>query len=453
MKNSNLFNIGTKVFGIVAMMALLMIFSHFAAAATGIIYAIGAPVAGAPVTVQATETGSPELNRDAISKIVTKMRPATTPLDTMLREIDRAVAIKSFKTEYFAVDHRPFYDTVATAYTATGDGQTTYDLVVNNIGMWAADDTCMFYGVAGSDTLDLQCFIISRNVSANTIKIQPLNGPAGSGTTAGEIILPASIPISTRIVRCGAAKNELDAQTSPYAIIPVPAYNYAQIFMAQVEEGWYQSVHEKEVNWSFPDYQAQSIYDMRATIELSYLFGVRALFNDKVNAIQRYTTGGAIRFITKALEYGTGGSDRTIDNSTFVDWNKSIFVGNSGSDTRILLGGDGLMANLMKVDTVLKQIEAKNTQVKFGVTFNEIETNHGKLLFKRHPLFEQAGWTDKGIVLDMNHIEKHTYKPMSTRTLDLKASGQRNVNAVLIEEASALIVRYPDTHAIIAPKA
>ena len=111
------------------------------------------------------------------------------------------------------------------------------------------------------------------------------------------------------------------------------------------------------------------------------------------------------------------------------------------------------MANLMKVDTVLKQIEAKSTEVVYGIRFNKIETNHGVLLFKRHPLLALAGWSERGIVLDLNYIEKHTFKPMATRKLSLKESGQRNVDAVVIEETTGLILRYPDTHAIIKPKA
>jgi len=455
MKRINLFKIAANVFGLFFIMAALACFSTVLAFGGTVIYALitGAVIQADPVTVAGVKAGSADLDKDYVSKKVTQMKPAATPLDTIMRQIPTQVDCKSFVSEYYAVDSRPFYDTVNTAYVSQGDGALVADLKVNNISMWSADDTVMFNGVTGVDGLDLVCFIISKNVSAQTVKIQPLNGPAGSGTTDGEMILPASIPKDTRMVRCGACKHELDAQTTPYAIIPVKAENYLQIFMAQVEESTFQKIHEKEVDWGFSDYEAQNIYDMRATMENSFIFGVKRKFSDNTNAKERYTTGGAIRYITKALEYGTGGLDRTIDNATFVDWNQSIFQGNSGSDTRVLFGGDGLMANLMKVDTVLKQIEAKSTEVVYGIRFNKIETNHGVLLFKRHPMLSLAGWSERGIVLDLNYIEKHTFKPMGTRKLSLKESGQRNVDAVVIEEATGLILRYPDTHAIIKPKA
>ena len=453
MKKINIFKLGATLLGLTLLVTVFSFVSTALAAGSGLVYGVGAVVAGDPVTVEAVKTGSPDLDMNYVSQLITEMRPAATPLDTMLRTINKASDIKSFVSDYYAVDTRSLYDTVKTAYTKADDGQLTYDLVVNNISMWAADDTCFFRGVAGVDGLDLGCFIISKNISATTIKIQPLNGPAGAGTTAGEMILPASIPINTRIVRGGPCKHELDAQTTPYAIIPVKDYNYMQIFMAQVEESTFQRIHQKEVNWSFSDYEAQNVYDMKATMEFSFLFGVRSKFTDGVNAKERYATGGITRFITKSLEYGLGGTDRSIDNSTFVDWTKSIFTGNSGADTRILFGGDGLMANLMKVDTIIKQQEAKNVDVKYGVTFKNIETNFGRLLFKHHPLLDQYGWGDYGIILDMNHIERHTFKPLTTRKLDLKASGTRNVDAVVIEETTGVICRYPDTHAIIAPKA
>jgi hypothetical protein len=452
MKN-NLVKIGVNIFGLVAIVAILSVFSSIVAFGGAVTYAmVGAAISAEPVTTTNVKAGSPDLDVDYISKKVVQMRPAATPLDTIMRNIGTQVSIKSFVSDYYAVDSRPLSDTVHAAYTHAGDGATTADLAVHNVTMWNTDDTCMFPTVNGADSKPLVCFIISRNVSNGTIKIQPLNGNAGAGTMDGELVLP-TIPIDSKIVRLGPAKHELDAQTSPYAIIPVKSYNYMQIFMAQVEESTFQRIHDKEVDWNFSDYESQNIYDMRATMEYSFLFGVRSKFVDKVNAKERYTTGGITRFITNALTYGTGGSDRTIDDATFVDWTKEVFTGNCGADTRLLFGGDGLMANLSKVNTVQKQIEAKATEVKWGITFQSIETNFGKLLFKHHPLFDIAGWGDNGLVLDINHIEKHTFKPMATRKLDLKASGTRNVDAVVIEETTGVITRYPDTHCIISPKA
>ena len=452
MKKNNLFKIGANVL-LAAIVAVIFVLSCGLAAGGLITIAItGAVVAGDPVTVEAAKAGS-TIDKDHVSKKVALMRPSAYPLDTVMRNIRSTTDIGAFKTEFYAVDSRPLWDTVKTGYTKEEDGATTADINVNNIQMWStADDTCMFSGITGSDGKDLVCFIISKNNENATIKVQPLNGDVGTGTMEGEIVMP-SVALNTRVVRMGPAKNELDIQTSPYGIIPVKDYNYLQIFMAQIEEGTYQRMHEKEVDWDFSDYEALNVYDMRATTNFTYWFGYRKLFSDKVNGVQRYTAGGITRSITKALTYGTGGADRSIDNTTFVEWTKSIFTGNNGSDARYLFGGDGLMANLMKVDTILKQIEAKKVAVKFGITFKEIETNFGMLYFKHEPTYDMAGWGDNGVVLDLNNIEKHTFQPMHSIELDLIKSGQRNAKAKVLTECSCPVVRNPDTHAIIRPTA
>jgi len=455
MKTNNVFRLGGMLLGVLFVAVALMFVSVFAVAGAGITYSVGAIVADTPVTMQNVKAGSPDLDKNYISKKVTEMRRSATPIDTIMRSITNGVDVKSFVSEYYAVDSRPIKDTVKTLYTKPTDGTTTADINVNNINAWSTDDTVMMYDIKGVETTDgkdLVCFVISKNVGASTIKVQPLNGKLGTNANAANMIVP-TLPLNTLLVRMGSCKHELDAQTSPYAIIPVKAYNYMQIFMAQVEESTFQKIHDKEVDWSFTDYEAQNIYDMRQTMEFSFLFGVRSKFTDLVNAKERYATGGITRFITKGLEYGTGGADRTIDDATFVDWTKSIFTGNSGSETRVFFGGDALTANISKVSTVQKQIEAKKVEVKWGIKFNQIETNFGILLYKHHSLLDHAGWGEKGIVLDINQIEKHTMKPMATRKLNLKESGQRNVDAVVLEETTGVITRYPDTHAIIGPKA
>jgi hypothetical protein len=459
MKN-NIFYYGHKIMGVTLFIALIFIFNAAFAAASGVVYAVatGAVIDGDPVTVKDVKAGS-TIDRDYVSKKITEMRPAATPLDTILRTIENQVTVASFKTEFYAVSSRDLIDTVNTAFTRDTDGAESADLIVNNITAWTEDDTCMFYGVTGGsvvtgygDGKDLVCFVVSRNVTANTIKIQPLNGPEGLNTKAGKMVLP-TIPINTKIVRMGTCKNELDAQTSPYAIVPVKDYNYLQIFMAQAEEGTFQKLHEKEVEYNFSDYEAQNIYDMRARMEYSFLFGIRKKFNDVTNLKERYTTGGLTRYITTALEYGSGGSDREIDNPTVINWTKSIFRGNSGSDRRVMFMGDSFAAAMMGADTVQRQIDAKKTERVYGVTFNLVETNFGQLLCKHHNLLDLAGWGEKAIVLDLNYVEKHTWKPMAVRQLDLKGSGQRNVIATVIEETSGAVLRYPAVHAIIGPKA
>jgi hypothetical protein len=430
----------------------------------GAIYSIttGTMITGDAVettNVQDTPPSSTFLMSE-VSQKITEMKPARTPLDTIMRSAVTKKKIESFKTEFYAVDVRPFTDTVATTYTKPGVAQQAgppivegtggvelANVIVTNIDIWSQDDTAMAVGISGSDDLNLVLFVADVDVTNSIIKVQALNGLA-----EGSLIVVPTIASTTVLVRMGNAKAEKDAQTSPYAMIPEKEYNYCQIFMAQVEESTYQAMHKKEVQWGFDDYTALNIYDMKTTIELTSLFGYRRQFTDKLGRDEKYTCGGLTRNISNTLEYGSGSTDRMVTNDTLIGWSKDIFTGNSGSDTRILFAGPALTQYISQID-FQKQLGGNQTEARWGIEWKVISTNFGKLLWKMHPLFSLIGWDDYGVVLDINNIEKHEFLPMTTREVDLKGSGQKNVQAKVLEETSCPILRYDDTHRLISPKA
>ena len=43
-------------------------------------------------------------------------------------------------------------------------------------------------------------------------------------------------------------------------------------------------------------------------------------------------------------------------------------------------------------------------------------------------------------------VTKYCHTPFSVETLDLRTSGQRNTDAVVLTEIACLTLRYPDTH-------
>ena len=297
------------------------------------------------------------------------------------------------------------------------------------------------------DESDLVLFVSSVDKAGGIIKVQAVNG-----TVSGEDTVVPILTANDQLVKMGNSKGEKDAQTAPFAIIPTKDYNYTQIFMAQMEQSLYERIHAKEVAFDFSDIEAQNVYEMKQRMEYSYLFGSRNLLIDVDSGDERYLTGGITRYITKTLEYGTGGADRTVTNDMFIDWAKEIFTGNSGSETRILFGGAALTANISKITEIQKQLDSGSTEVKFGLTFKKIETMFGNILYFMHNGLDECGWSEKGILLDVNNIGKVTFKAMNVRDVNLLESGVKNAEATVIEECSALITRYPDTHAIIQPK-
>lgn len=419
---------------------------------TGVVNAFAASaVTGEPVTTKNTREKSPDLQLDAISQKIVQMKPSRTALHTITMYAPKKT-IKSFKSDYYAVDTRGFKDTVAATYTKPADGAELASIEVADIGLWVKDDTILVKSITGTDGKALALYVSDTDKANSIVKVQALNGPNGTNANADTMIVP-TINSGTVIHRMGTAKSELDAQHDAYGIIPQKEHNYVQLFMAMVEESFYSRTQEKEVNWSFTDKEALNVYDMKAGMEASYIWGVRRQFNDVTDTEETYTTGGAYRYIDNLLEYGSGGTDRTIDRATYVNWMKKIFLGNSGSETRVLLAGGELLGSLHLVDEVAKQINAQNTLTKFGITFKRIVTNYGQLLVLHHPMFDIMGYGEDALVMDPANIEKHVRRALNTYKLDLKKPGIRLSDANVIAETSCLAWRYPDTHAWISPKA
>lgn len=399
-----------------------------------------------PVTTAAADAASDELLMNTIQQKITKIRPDSAPLDTMMRMANQRVKVESWKTEFYSVETRGIDDTVKTGFDTSASG--TYDsstnihtIELNNIHIWNVDDNILFRGINGSDSDDLVVHIVSKNASTSTVGVIALNGLGTEG-----VELP-DIPISTACVRIGNSKNEIDAQTTPYAVMPQKEYNYCQIHMAQVEESVYEAMHAKEVSWGLQDFQVESIYDMRRSAELTSLRGYRAHKYDPEGADYKFFSHGLTRYVTKEVTYTAG----SVDNDDFNSWANTIFSGNAGSARRILFAGNDFLEELATVSTYTKQVESKVSEIVLGIRFNVIETNWGILLVKRHPLFDNIGWSDRGLVLDLNNIQKHVFKPMEIRKLDLQTSGIRKTNAYVIDETFCYVLTYPDTHCVIKP--
>jgi hypothetical protein len=84
--------------------------------------------------------------------------------------------------------------------------------------------------------------------------------------------------------------------------------------------------------------------------------------------------------------------------------------------------------------------------IKWGLTFNQIVTNFGNLYIVHAEVFDQCGHEWDGMVIDLDYLTKYVHIPFHTEKLDLRRSGTRNTSAVVITEASCLVLRYPQSH-------
>lgn len=130
---------------------------------------------------------------------------------------------------------------------------------------------------------------------------------------------------------------------------------------------------------------------------------------------------------------------------TLIDLCREAFTGNNGSRRKILIAGTKLVEMLSKLDYT-KSVSAGDTVVKWGIELKEIRSNFGSLYILHSEIFDQCGHSADGFVLDPDYVTKYCHTPFSVEKLDLRSSGQRNTDAVVITEASCLVLRYPQAH-------
>ncbi len=437
-----------------------------------------AVIAGVPMTAYGSDTNSPELNREDISSSVTQMLPSRTPLDTIVRNLKRAQRANSQKIGYYQASYKPICDELddavtgagttasapASSYSKSADTEVTYIYVkVQNPDMWRNNDTLLMRnlslagskgaainGATGTHSEDVMFFVAEK--SEDVLKLIPIGGLKGksSGSNADKYIVP-NFASTTSLVRMGQAKSELDISTDPFAIYPTLNWQYCQNFMAQIEESTFQKLTQKEAQWGFSNFEAVNILSMKMEMELSMLFGSEGEYVTGNN--RTYFTRGITRDIENVLTYGSGSGNTTVTQDNYNTWLKEVFDGNNGSTNRVLFAGSGLIKSLSLVDEFTRNITSVEKDAALGVDVRKIHTYFGTLDVVLAPLFREAGWENNGLILDLEHVTKHEFVPMSVTNLDLKSAGTRNADARVIQEVSCLTLRHPDCHAIIKPKA
>lgn len=442
MKKQNFMKIARYGSILMALFAIVAVVFGSPETATGFGLAVAIP--GATTTTNTAEK-SPDLLLNTIEKKITEVAPDRAPMDNFIRQIKDRSQTNTLKVEYYAVDYKAVKDTVATAVTAAG--QDKFNLVVNNIDIWAENDTIFFDGLSGYNstgtaipTQTLGGFVYGIDRDTDTLRIQLSNGYISGGVPtlkAGD-----NIALNSVLRRGGRAGQEEDIQTTPYADMPEKEYNYMQKFMAQIEITDWAEKHEKEIPWNFSDYSRRQITNMRIEKEMSYINGIRGKITSKKNGKDVYLAGGAKQFVTGLSDW----SSESLGNPLFQKFTRECFEGNAGSDQRIMFVGDILMQKMASIDDISNQTSAKKRETNLGLTFNRINTNFGELLIVKHPLFGLQGMGNEGLVIDPAHIAERYFEPMQMIDLDLKKSGQRAVQAKVIIETSCALFRYPATH-------
>lgn len=125
---------------------------------------------------------------------------------------------------------------------------------------------------------------------------------------------------------------------------------------------------------------------------------------------------------------------------------RSTFAENSGSRRKVLMAGSDLISALNKIEHT-HVITARDQVTSWGIDFSELQSKFGKLYVVYSDIFDVMGMPGNGLIVDPEYIQKHVFIPFNVETLDLRGSGQRNCEALVMTEASCLTLRYPEAHA------
>ncbi len=444
-----------KLIIFVITMILIAILASCVGDGSGATLAVGMLIAGTdggkhvidgPLTTDLTHEGSPDLLLNEIDQQIVKIRPMSTPID----QISRYAGSKhsgSMVVDYYSVDTKPttakLIEDVDPVSEQSGDGSSPTTVIkTNNNDIFDPTDTILVqntsgYNPDGSESgQDLMLYVLSRDT--NGVTVMAVNGSNVGGVSN---CIP-EISVGTTLVRMGRAASELDVQSPQFESLPTKNRNLCQIFKMQVEQSTLQRLANKEVGWTMSDQEEAAVYDMRLGMEKSFLFGSARQLWDNNKKEHIYFTGGI---------WSQAGKDFYVESSAEFNENKMIelmrkaFTGNAGSKRKILIGGSGLISRFSKLD--YNRIITSGQHVsKWGIDFTELRSKFGCLYLMLSEVFDEVGMPDNGIIIDPEYIQKYTHIPFSTEQLNLKQSGVRNVDALVMTEASCLVLRYPKAH-------
>lgn len=416
--------------------------SALAVVAVGGVAGSGRHVTDGPLTTTVVNNESPDLLRNEIDERIVKIRPMSTPLDQISRYGGSRLC-GSMKVDYYSVDTKPVSAVVEADLEADmrlDDG--TAQVKTSNNHIFEPSTTVMVPSVLvnGSPA-------VLYVVDCDTAKGVHFKSVNYTEKVNGEdrLVVPEMLE-GTTLVRMGRAAKELDVQTTSYQALPVKASNLCQIFKAQIEQSTLVKISNKEVGWSFNDQEEAAIIDMRMGMEKNFLFGHKCQFEHPETHDDILLTGGIWTQTDNTFEYTSLKTEADL-----IALCKQAFTHNAGSSRKILLAGTGLIEQLHAIDHS-RVLSAEQTVTKWGLDFTEIHSKFGTLYVLLSEVFDQCEMPDGGMVIDPEYITKYCHIPFRSERLNLRASGVRNTDAIVITEASCLVLRYPRSHMRIVRK-
>jgi hypothetical protein len=402
------------------------------------------PVSGGTMTYGGIDDQKPEYFEEDISQKITQIRPSRYPFDNFLRHLGNDKPAYSMKVQ-FEEDGYFKRDGTITDVTLI-DGGTSATMTTTESERFNIDDIISIPSVEVNVEGQMRDLVVMvTDKSATNLTVVPL-GRTNWNTQNPESITIPSITTTDPVpaYRMSNTKSETDAQTIPKSILPDREWNYGQTQMAQLEESILsQNMRAKSGHQKFSANNTHALLNFRSECEYAAKFGPRDT-GIKDNA-QWWTMGGFTTFVNKRINYQKG----NIITENWVDWTRQAFSDIQGSDDRHLLCDQFLLADILKVPEVQRQLDGRDIEVVRGIRCRRIETDFGTMYLTFDRSLQEIGKRYYGMLVDPANVRRRVIEPLSTQPLDLDRTGQRRVKAVRMLETYSLEVRVPDSHALI----
>ena len=408
------------------------------------------PNSGAGLSADLTRAAVPGLLKDDYDTDIVKMAWASTPINAMMRDMGYKKT-ESTVFKFYSVDMRVTEDllTASKSLTAAQVGRNIparVELTVANAYHFQVTDEIVFDGVNGYtadgvETPYVYLTAIVREIKGeNTITAQFLNANP-SGQT-----IPANTPIS---ILCHAAAEE-DGSVTPIAALPEPTELFAQKFMVQTQVSDVYERSAKEVTWNKSDQDEMAVQALMEDIERAYIWGKKAYITDPVTQRKTRTCSGIVE---QMILGGSPVIDLYQEDLTFRDLMNATtetFVGNSGSNRRYGYGGCEVAPAIWGIKDFVKQVKVEDFK-NFEYDFESLRITGYKIAYLHHPMFDKGTngtYRNWMLVLDRQYVGRRVFRSMKDIELALEKTGAYDGKGTVWSEISAVVLKYPKTHAL-----
>jgi hypothetical protein len=338
---------------------------------------------------------------------------------------------------------------VASASPLTFVAGTIYRLKVADSSEFRVTHTILLQRVPLSDTTFIEVRgVITSVPSATRIEFRVAETAAAVLNSANTTTSGTKGPVNAYVITIGTANEEgSNTQGNGRLILPCNPQNYTQIFRTPF--GFTNTALKEPATFDktgiYREKSKDNCVDHMTEIEKAFLFGTKAeltVANEENEDMPLRFTGGVEYFLRQyeaadsMYRGGTGAAALTLD----TDYDKRIITNATGTMTRavwneyvermfrvtnnktyeklVLCGGSVLTTINTMVESrivINKNMPAEST---FGMNVTSIETPHGILHFKSHPLFtENPVLRYTMMVLDVQNMR---YRNLTDRDTHLK---------------------------------